>query len=90
MLTTTRLNNCPGCKDLHSLVEELDCYIAERGLILLNNLKYSLTKRIDKCALSRAIRYRNIIIARSYNPNYASNYAIADIINKVKQIIYGL
>lgn len=89
MLTTTKLNNCPGCKDLHVLVDDLDCYIAERGLILLNNIRFSLTKKINKLNLHRAIKYKQILIARSFNPNYAGS-DIADIINKVKSIIYGL
>lgn len=89
MLVTTKLNNCPGCKDLESLVEDLDCYIAAKGLVLLNNIKYSLNKKVNRLNIRRAIIYRRILVARSFNPNYV-DFDIADIINKVKSIIYGM
>lgn len=86
MLITSKINECADCHNILSAVNEIDCYLAEKGFVLLNNKKFALTKKIDNNAFKDIVRYRNILIARSYNANYAS-FDIGDIINKVKQLI---
>lgn len=90
MLITTKLDNCPGCDDLHSLIDELDCYISKIGKKILDNSRYSLGKKTSLIKYKAAIRYKTILIARTHNPNYVSRFLLADITNKVKQITYGL
>lgn len=90
MLITTKLDNCPGCEDLHALIDELDCYISKIGNRKLDNSRYSLGRKISLVKVKAAIRYKTILIARTHNPGYASGYKLADITNKIKQITYGL
>jgi len=90
MLITTKLDNCPDCDNLGALIEELDCYISKIGKKKLDNSRYSLSKKISLIKVKSAIRYKNILIARTYNPTYVSRFKLTDIINKIKQITYGL
>lgn len=90
MLITTKLNDCPGCKDLDILIQELDCYIASESSILLYNYKLSFNKFINRDNVRQAVRLKRILVARTHNPQYAGNTPIQDIINKVKRTIYGL
>jgi hypothetical protein len=90
MLITTKLDNCPGCENLGALIDELDCYISKIGKKKLDNSRYSLGRKISLVKMKAAIRYKTILIARTYNPNYVSRFSLADITNKIKQITYGL
>lgn len=90
MLVTTKLNNCPGCKDINALIDELDCVISSEALLLLNSYRFSFKKNMDISGFRQAVRLKRILTARTFNPRYAGNTPIQDIINKVKQTIYGL
>lgn len=88
MLVNNKLNKCKGCEGIQATIEELDCFISEQGEKLLYNKRFSLSKKVLKDKINDAIRYKNILIKRSYNPNYLSQYKILDIINKAKQVLY--
>lgn len=88
MLINTKLNKCKGCEGIQATISELDCFISEQGEKLLSNKRFALDKKVEEDKIQDAIRYKNILIKRSYNPGYLSNYKINDIINKAKQVIY--
>lgn len=88
MLINNKLNKCKGCEGIQATIEELDCFIAEQGDKLLSNKRFSLNKKVLKDKVNDAIRYKNILIKRSYNPGYLDQFKILDIINQAKQTIY--
>lgn len=88
MLINNKLNKCKGCEGIQEAISELDCYISTEGEKLLYNKKFALNKDIPDAKIVDAIRYKNILIKRSYNPSYIPQYDILDIINKAKQVIY--
>lgn len=88
MLLNNKLNNCKGCEGLQATIEELDCFISDQGYNILSNKKFSLNKNVEKQKVQDAIRYKNILIKKSYHPGYLSSFNINDIINQAKQVIY--
>lgn len=88
MLITSQLNQCKGCEDINSLIYELDCYIASKGQIILNNKKFALTRKVDRVRLHDAIIYRQILYKRTFNPGYLCGIDIRDIMSNAKKTIY--
>lgn len=88
MLINNKLNKCKGCEGIQAAINELDCFIVLQGEKNLLNKRFSLNKRIEKEDFKNVIRYKNILIKRSYNPSYLSQYNITDIINDAKQLTY--
>ncbi len=88
MLINNKLNKCKGCEGIQATIEELDCFISEQGQNLLNNKRFALSKKVLIDKINSAIRYKNILIKKSYNPGYLQEFKILDIINQAKQVIY--
>lgn len=88
MLINNKLNKCKGCEGIQTVIESLDCFIGEQGYKLLNNKRYALSNEVNEDALRDAVRYKNILIKRSYNPTYLQEYNITDILSKAKQVTY--
>lgn len=89
MLVNSQLNECKGCEDINSLINEIDCYIASKAKILLDNRKFALTRTIDEIHLHDAIIYRQILYKRTLNPSYLCDVDIRDIMSNAKKTIYN-
>lgn len=83
-----RLTNCTDCTTITSLIEDIDCKLAKLGTILYNNLVYMLNKSISTETYISLLFYRRILQYKSANPDYASDYTLDEIANKVKLLKY--
>lgn len=80
----SKLSNCPQCADIPSLIKEIDCKLSELSIDLYNNITYMLGKSIPSEAMLDLLTYKRILMFKYCNPNYAGEYTVNMIANKIK------
>lgn len=85
-MSSPRLTNCPECADVHKLIADIDCRIAELAGSMYNNISYMLNQPIPAGAISDLLNYRRILVYKFYNPNYAPGYTVNMIASRVNTL----
>ena len=88
-MLTPRLTNCQECANIPTLIDKIDCKLAEVGNNIYNNIVYMLNYPIPATLMLQLIAYRRILIFKYCNPNYAKKYSIDQITNKVIRLTAG-
>ena len=88
-MLSPRLNNCPECANIPSILKKIDCKLAELGNNLYNNISYMLNKPVPFNDMLQLIGYKRILTFKYYNPNYLANHSIKSITDKVIRITSG-
>jgi hypothetical protein len=88
-MLTPRLTNCQECANIPTLIDKIDCKLAEVGNNMYNNIVYMLNYPIPATLMLQLIAYRRILIFKYCNPNYAKKYSIDQITNKVIRLTAG-
>jgi hypothetical protein len=83
-MLSPRLNNCIECANINSLINEIDCRIAELSNVLYNNTVFMLNKSFNYEAMSDLLNYRRILTYKVCNPDYAGHYTVNMIASKIK------
>lgn len=87
-MLTPRLTNCGSCADVLSLIDEIDCRMAQLAGNMYNNLTLMLNKPVPFTVMSDLLTYKRILQYKYVNPNYASGFTINMIASKVKLLKY--
>ena len=88
-MLSPRLNNCPECANIPSLLKKIDCKLAELGNNLYNNISYMLNKPIPAGDILQLITYRRILTYKYCNPNYVHEYTVQMIASRVIRLTLG-
>ena len=88
-MLTPRLTNCTECDDICSLIESIDCKVAEMSVSLYNNVVFMLNKSFDNEVLSDLLNYKRILQYKICNPNYAKHFTVNMIASKVRRFTSG-
>jgi len=88
-MLSPRLNDCPECADIPSLLKKIDCKLAELGNNLYNNISYMLNKPIPAGDILQLIGYRRILTYKYCNPNYVCKYSVKMIASRVIRLTLG-
>lgn len=88
-MLSPRLNNCPECADIPSLLKKIDCKLAELGNNLYNNISYMLNKPVPADDILQLIGYRRILTHKYCNPNYVHKYSVKMIASRVIRLTLG-
>lgn len=88
-MLSPRLNDCPECADIPSLLKKIDCKLAELGNNLYNNISYMLNKPIPAGDILQLIGYRRILTYKYCNPNYVHKYSVKMIASRVIRLTLG-
>jgi uncharacterized protein (TIGR02145 family) len=88
-MLTPRLTNCAECEDICSLIESIDCKVAEMSVSLYNNVVFMLNKSFDHELLSDLLNYKRILQYKVCNPNYAGCFTVNMIASKVRRFTSG-
>ena len=83
-MLSPRLNNCAECADINSLINEIDCRVADLANILYNNTIFMLNKSFNYEVMSDLLNYRRILTYKVCNPDYAGHYTVNMIASKIK------
>lgn len=84
-----RLNNCIDCTTVESLLKNIDVKIFNISKDMYNNLVFMLNKKLSGEILNDLLQYKRILTHRYYNSEYASDYTLETISNKVKMLTFG-
>jgi hypothetical protein len=84
----TRLTDCGECADIQSLMDDIDCKLADLAGNMYNNITLMLDQPINSEAIISLLNYRRILLHKYVNPVYLSNYTINMIAAKVKLLIF--
>jgi hypothetical protein len=88
-MLTPRLTNCAQCDDICSLIDSIDCKVAEMSVSLYNNVVFMLNKSFDHELLSDLLNYKRILQYKVCNPNYAGCFTVNMIASKVRRFTSG-
>jgi hypothetical protein len=88
-MLTPRLTNCAQCDDICSLIESIDCKVAEMSVSLYNNVVFMLNKSFNHELLSDLLNYKRILQYKICNPNYAGHFTVNMIASKVRRFTSG-
>ena len=88
-MLTPRLTNCTECDDICSLIESIDCKVADMSASLYNNVVFMLNKSFDHEVLSDLLNYKRILQYKICNPNYAGHFTVNMIASKVRRFTNG-
>jgi hypothetical protein len=88
-MLSPRLNDCPECADIPSLLKKIDCKLAELGNNLYNNISYMLNKPVPAVEILQLIGYRRILTYKYCNPNYVCKYSVKMIASRVIRLTLG-
>jgi hypothetical protein len=83
-MLSPRLTNCTECANINSLINEIDCRIAELANVLYNNTVFMLNKSFNATAMFDLLMYRRILTYKVCNPDYAGHYTVNMIASKIK------
>lgn len=83
-MLSPRLTNCTECANINSLINEIDCRVAELSNVLYNNTVFMLNKSFDPIALLDLLNYKRILTYKVCNPDYAGHYTVNMIASKIK------
>jgi hypothetical protein len=83
-MLSPRLNNCAECADINSLINEIDCRVADLANVLYNNTIFMLNKSFNYEVMSDLLNYRRILTYKVCNPDYAGHYTVNMIASKIK------
>lgn len=88
-MLTPRLTNCAQCEDICSLIESIDCKVAEMSVSLYNNVVFMLNKSFNHEVLSDLLNYKRILQYKVCNPDYAGHFTVNMIASKVRRFTSG-
>jgi hypothetical protein len=83
-MLSPRLTNCAECADINSLINEIDCRVADLANVLYNNTIFMLNKSFNYEVMSDLLNYRRILTYKVCNPDYAGHYTVNMIASKIK------
>ena len=84
----SKLSDCIYCNDISTLINDIDCKIVEVSKSLYNNTIYMLNKNVDLNNINKLFMYKRILLYKQCKYDYAGNYTIEMIANKIKLLIH--
>lgn len=88
-MLTPRLTNCPECSDIPTLLQDIDCKMAQWAKKLYNNTIFALNQAIDGNAMFDLLNYKRILTYKFCNSDYGGYYTVNMIASKVKLLTAG-
>ena len=87
-MLTPRLTSCTCCADILSLIDEIDCKMAQLAGNMYHNLTLMLNQNVPAETMISLLTYKRILQYKYVNPDYCSRYTISMITSKVKLLKY--
>lgn len=79
-----RTSSNTSCANITELLSEIDGKLFYYGKNHWNNISLLLNLNYDKVAINKLLHYKRILTKRLYNPNYACNVELNQIISQIK------
>jgi hypothetical protein len=89
MMITPRLTGCTNCVDIASLLEQIDCKIAELGKLEYNKIVFGFNTGCNRPLMRSLLMYKNILTYKYFNCSYLEQFPLSVIASKVKILVAG-
>lgn len=88
-MLVARIRECLDCGNLQSLLNEINCSIAQMGRNHWLNLSFDACNYYKRSDITLLLHYKRIIQKKIFNPDYACdcNYELASIVSRVKTLL---
>jgi hypothetical protein len=83
----TRLTDCIDCTTIPALLKDIDCKLTELANDQYNNIVFSLNKYISGEMVGDLLNYKQILIYKLCNPEYAMPFTVKMIASRVIVLI---
>ena len=84
-----RTSDCKECAEILPLIDAINCKLFESAIDMYNNLAYSLNLKIPATDLLDLLNYKRILINKYVDMNYACDFSINQIANRVRILTTG-
>lgn len=88
-MINSRVSDCKECADIMPLIDAINCKLYESSLDMYNNLAYALNLNIPANNLLDLLHYKRILIHKYTNMDYACEFDINCIANRVRILTAG-
>lgn len=87
IIDTTILRSCTDCTDIQDLICLIDRSLSVSAAAMLNNARFGLNIPVNRSADIALLHFRDLLHARSFNPQYASPVPTSQITAVVTKIV---
>jgi hypothetical protein len=88
-MLSPRLSDCIECSNIISLLDDIDCKLAELAQNEYNNIVFSLNYPVQGITIGDLLNYKRILTYKLANKDYASCYTVNMIASRVKLLTAG-
>ena len=86
-MLTVKLGECTDCLDLSATICDIDDKLFWYGKNLLNNTKLLTCLDFNKQNIDLLVTYKRILISKIFNPTYACDINLANILSRIKVLL---
>jgi hypothetical protein len=87
-MLSPRLSDCTECASITSLLSDIDCKITDLAKAEYNNITLSLGNTINRELTNDLLTYKEILMHRLVNGNYACSFTTNQIASRIKLLKY--
>lgn len=88
-MLNVKLTNCRECALIPNLLVSIDCQLAKMANSLYLNIAYMLDTPVQGTTMSTLLHYKRILTYKSVNIDWALDYTVEEIANKVNMLTVG-
>lgn len=82
-MLSIKLTNCRECALVSRLIDSIDCQLAKMANNLYHNIAFMLDRPVEASNMSTLLHYKRILMYKSCNEDWASDYSINDIASRI-------
>lgn len=83
-MLNVKINKCNSCQNIFELLSQIDSKLKYYGDNSYNNNSLLLNLDVKPDVIKKLIKYKSIVLKRLYNPNYACDITLGQIITQIK------
>lgn len=83
-----KLLDCSECSNIATLIDKINCRIAQLGAVLYGNITLMLNTQISATSIISLLNYKRILEYKQVNLDYCEDYTIEYISNRINILIY--
>jgi len=87
-MLNSKLNSCTDCVSIPGLLESIDCRLTELAKNQYNNIIFELNRKLPFEAMFDLVHYKQILLYRICNPEYAGCTSTSKIASRVKLLTH--
>lgn len=88
-MLSLKLTSCRECAEIPYMISAIDCMLAKISKNLYQNLTLMINNPIDREQFNSLLIYKRVLIYKYCNPDYASDFTLQMVSNRVNVLTSG-